>query len=58
MRRAARSEVPELAQRGLGSDAWRVCGVHDVPWNMLFTKASASHAPRVGCERRRARITS
>lgn len=45
------------AQRGRGMTPG-VCGVHDVVSSIFFIKASAGHAPRVGCERRRARITS
>lgn len=44
------------AQRGLGMTPG-VSGVLDVVSSIIFTKASAGHAPRVGCERRRARIT-
>lgn len=59
MRRAASSEIPDSARRGLGEMTPGVCGVHDrVVSSMFFIKASAGHAPRVGCERRRARITS
>lgn len=45
------------AQRGRGMTPG-VRGVHDVASSIFFIKASAGHAPRVGCERRRARITS